>query len=68
MARDPVCAMMVNEATAAFQSQYKGMTYYFCKIQCMMKFDKYPERYLERAAVRQRVRSTGSDTRQMARS
>ena len=60
MARDPVCGMMVNEATAAFQSQYNGKTYYFCKIGCMVAFDKNPERYMKAQAGRQGMQGMGA--------
>lgn len=46
---DPVCKMMVNPERAAYRSEYNGETYYFCRIGCMMAFDKDPEKYLRRA-------------------
>ena len=30
MAKDPVCGMEVDEATARHTAQYQGQTYYFC--------------------------------------
>jgi Cu+-exporting ATPase len=46
MAKDPVCGMDVNVATAAGKSEYKGKTYYFCSPGCKITFDKDPEKYL----------------------
>ncbi|MEP0763187.1 MAG: YHS domain-containing protein [Chloroflexota bacterium] len=46
MAKDPVCGMEVNEATAAGTSVYRGMTYFFCSPGCKQAFDKEPEKYV----------------------
>ena len=46
MAKDPVCNMEVDEATAAAKSEYDGTTYYFCAPGCKRAFDKEPEKYL----------------------
>jgi YHS domain-containing protein len=48
MAIDPVCKMTVDEATAKFQSDYKGTTYYFCAPGCKKAFDADPEKYLKK--------------------
>lgn len=48
MAKDPVCNMTVDEKKATATSVYKGMTYYFCAKGCKEKFDKDPEKYLEK--------------------
>ena len=45
-AHDPVCAMDVDEQTAAGKSEYKGKTYYFCSTRCKRQFEKNPERYV----------------------
>ena len=45
MAKDPVCGMDVDEKTAAYKSEYKGQTYYFCSAGCKKSFDKEPEKY-----------------------
>ena len=47
MARDPVCGMTVDEATAKFTSEYNGETYYFCNQRCKTAFDKAPERFVK---------------------
>lgn len=46
MAKDPVCGMDVDPATAAGSSEYKGKTYYFCAVSCKKSFDEDPEKYL----------------------
>ncbi len=47
IARDVVCGMDVDEATAQWKSEYKGTTYYFCAPGCKDAFDIDPEKYLE---------------------
>lgn len=49
-ARDPVCGMYVDTATAKFQSTFEGGTYYFCAAGCKRTFDANPAHYAERAA------------------
>jgi xanthine dehydrogenase accessory factor len=46
-ARDPVCGMTVEIATAHFTSEYDGKTYYFCAAGCKRSFDKEPEKYVQ---------------------
>jgi Cu+-exporting ATPase len=48
MAIDPVCKMTVSEDKAAATNEYKGKTYYFCHKSCKERFDKDPEKYLEK--------------------
>ena len=48
MAKDPVCNMNVDEEKAAATSIFKGVTYYFCATSCKEKFDKEPEKYLDK--------------------
>jgi xanthine dehydrogenase accessory factor len=45
-ARDPVCGMMVEIATARYVSEHEGQTYYFCNAGCQRSFEKNPEKYL----------------------
>lgn len=45
-ARDPVCGMTVNVATARHRSDARGRAVYFCGGGCKTKFDAEPERYL----------------------
>jgi YHS domain-containing protein len=45
-AKDPVCDMLVDVATAKLTSSYHGATVYFCAVGCKRAFDKDPEHYL----------------------
>jgi YHS domain-containing protein len=45
-AKDPVCNVMVDIATAKLTSNYHGATVYFCAAGCKRVFDNDPERYL----------------------
>jgi Cu+-exporting ATPase len=38
MAKDPVCGMYVDEATAELKADVRGVTYYFCSESCMHEF------------------------------
>jgi YHS domain-containing protein len=60
-AKDPVCDMVVDIATAKLTSLYHGETVYFCAPGCKRAFDKDPERYLVRS-LRQSTAAEGSDT------
>lgn len=48
MAVDPVCKMTVDERTAQWKSEHKGMTYFFCGPGCKKAFDKDPVKYLNK--------------------
>lgn len=43
---DPVCGMTVNPEKSAGSSTYKGVTYHFCSVHCLHKFEADPERIL----------------------
>ena len=45
-AKDPVCRMSVDPATAAGSHSHGGVTYYFCSRGCLDKFRQDPHRYL----------------------
>ena len=47
MAKDPVCGMTVDEATAKYKSEYEGKTYYFCNGRCLTAFEKAPARFVK---------------------
>lgn len=47
MAKDPVCGMDVDEATAKHTSEYHGQTYYFCAPGCKKAFESEPDTYLD---------------------
>ncbi len=44
-ARDPICGMTVEIATARYQSDWAGRSVYFCCLRCKELFDADPERY-----------------------
>ena len=46
-AKDPVCGMSVDPATAAATREYNGTTYYFCNPGCAAKFEQNPAQYLD---------------------
>jgi Cu+-exporting ATPase len=45
-AKDPVCGMAVDPATAKHRTEYQDETYYFCCNGCRTKFDSDPQKYL----------------------
>jgi YHS domain-containing protein len=47
MGLDPVCRMEVKPASAEAQSEYEGVTFYFCSQACKEKFDREPLRYVD---------------------
>ena len=47
MAKDPVCGMDVDPATAQHKAEYNGQTFYFCSRGCMLDFQDDPEKYLD---------------------
>ncbi len=46
LAKDPVCGMSVDPATAAATREHEGVTYYFCNPGCAEKFSQNPANYL----------------------
>jgi Cu+-exporting ATPase len=51
LARDPVCGMSVDPATARHKAAHAGATYYFCSAGCRGKFVAEPEKYLMKPAA-----------------
>ncbi len=45
---DPVCGMEIEPMNAAAQTTYQGNTYYFCSQECKSKFDKDPQKYVDK--------------------
>ncbi len=45
-AKDPVCGMNVNPATARYKAQHNGKEYFFCCAGCQAKFQANPEKIL----------------------
>ena len=50
MARDPVCGMTVEPATAAGHAEYEGETYHFCSLSCRDRFRAAPAHYVKKVA------------------
>jgi len=44
-ARDPICGMRVDLATAQYRSEAWGRAVYFCCRRCQETFDRDPERH-----------------------
>ena len=47
LARDPVCGMTVDPATATEKVEHGGTTYYFCSAGCRTAFEKNPAQYVD---------------------
>ncbi len=45
-AKDPVCGMQVDPASARWTSVYEGTTYYFCNPGCKDAFDSGPSAFV----------------------
>jgi len=50
IAKDPVCGMSANPATAKYKVEHGGQTIYFCSPSCQQKFQADPDKYLRHAA------------------
>ena len=50
-ARDPVCGMSVDPATAKHRAEHDHRSYFFCSASCRTKFVAAPERYLKNGAT-----------------
>jgi YHS domain-containing protein len=46
MAKDPVCGMTVDEATAKWKTEHEGETFYFCNERCLKAFQRDPKRFI----------------------
>ena len=46
LAKDPVCGMSVDPATAKHKAEHGGKIIYFCSAGCREKFVAEPARYL----------------------
>jgi len=46
LAKDPVCGMDVNPATARYKTPHHGKEYFFCSAGCLAKFQTNPEKIL----------------------
>jgi Cu+-exporting ATPase len=45
-AKDPVCGMSVDLATAKYKFEHEGTPYYFCSGGCMARFADNPGKFL----------------------
>jgi P-type Cu+ transporter len=45
-AKDPMCGMSVDPASAPERREHAGETYHFCSKHCATRFEAAPERYL----------------------
>ena len=45
LAKDVVCGMTVDERTARYRADWKGVTYHFCSASCMATFNANPAKY-----------------------
>jgi Cu+-exporting ATPase len=50
VAKDPVCGMSVNPATAKYKAEHEGQTFFFCSASCRDKFQAQPKKYLSSSA------------------
>ena len=57
LAKDPICGMMVDKATA-LKSERGGRSYYFCSIGCQRTFES-PEAELKSMRTRVTIALTG---------
>ncbi|MCK0506483.1 heavy metal translocating P-type ATPase [Aromatoleum anaerobium] len=57
MAKDPICGMVVNKATA-LKTERAGRTYYFCSVGCQRTFES-PETELKSMRTRVAIALTG---------
>lgn len=46
LARDPICGMMVEKATARYKVEHEGGMVYFCCAHCQQVFQENPAKYL----------------------
>lgn len=62
-ARDPVCGMYVDIATATHSSTFEDETYYFCSAGCKRAFDANPAHYAERGVPLRSAEGAADATR-----
>jgi YHS domain-containing protein len=60
VARDPVCGMQVEIASAAASMIHRGDPVYFCSDHCRIRFAGDPERYASRAEPDGRLTPEGT--------
>ncbi len=60
LAKDPVCGMSVDMASAKHKAEHAGATYYFCSAGCRRKFVAEPERFLPAPTLTRRPKPASS--------
>lgn len=58
MTTDIVCGMECDEKTAKYKTTYKGKTYYFCAPGCQKTFEANPQKYIERSANPEKLKTS----------
>ena len=54
LAKDPICGMMVEKATARYKAEHEGGMFYFCCAHCQQTFQENPKKYLALAETAHR--------------
>jgi YHS domain-containing protein/uncharacterized membrane protein YraQ (UPF0718 family) len=62
LARDPVCGMSVDPATAKEKVDHAGVTHYFCSAGCRSAFESDPAKYTAEPALAGRAAAAGRGT------
>jgi YHS domain-containing protein len=47
LATDPICGMRIRRSDAAASDSYYGHPYYFCSVDCHLKFQQDPKQYVQ---------------------
>ncbi|HET7063108.1 MAG TPA: heavy metal translocating P-type ATPase [Rudaea sp.] len=61
-ARDPVCGMTVDAATAKYHAPFGGLTHHFCSANCKSKFEADPVRYVKTGALPSTIAPSATGT------
>lgn len=43
---DPVCGMKIEEGRTEWKTDYAGEKYYFCSVDCRIRFEENPGAYI----------------------
>ena len=61
MGLDPVCGSEVTPVEAEAQSEYEGVTFYFCSLACKERFDRDPLQYVDETDLAEARAKKGAD-------
>ena len=61
-AKDPVCGMTVDPATAKHRAEHAGAIYYFCCAGCRTKFEANPQQYVAKSAAAEAAEAAAKAT------